>query len=447
MKKYLLLIILFMTGSLYAQEDLTVMGAIKKALEKNFDIQLIAGNYQAAKLQNSWGQAGLIPTFSLNVTNNTALQDNTNNPATFFPGVLLNDNLQASLQMQWTVFSGFAIKINKERFETLQAQTRGNAIIVIESTIHDVILAYYSAVVQQRKMDVLTEVLDYARKERDYFEIKSEMGISTSLDMLEFENQIYTDSTNLLLQELSYNNAMRNMNMIMAEDVGVKYNLTDSLNFSVPVITYEELQTRMMSDNVSLKNQFINYELKELEVSAKKSAYYPVITLNLSTTPAVGYFRLYGDQGFSANTNSWSHNATVNLRYDLFQGMNRKRNVQIAELQQELAGIEIEQMKLNLSHQLRSNFELYNTRLKVKNLAVERLKNASKLWNLGKEKYNLGLINVFNLNAIKLSYEQAVLNYYDRLYDLLQTHYDLLRLTGEISQQYKIDENFDPSDN
>ena len=76
-------------------------------------------------------------------------------------------------------------------------------------------------------------------------------------------------------------------------------------------------------------------------------------------------------------------------------------------------------------------------------MSLKRMDHANKLWELGREKYDLGLINVFNLNDIKLAYEQSLLNYYDRLFELLQSQYDLMRLTGGISQEFKISENFD----
>lgn len=442
MRKYLILIVFIPIFSV-SQEELSIMGAIEKALDNNFDIRLIESNYKIARTQNSWGMAGMIPTFSLNVANNSSLQDNTNNPATFFPGVLFSDNLLASLDMNWTIFSGFGIRINKQRFDKLQHQTQGNAVVVIESTIYDVILAYYTAVVQERKMNVMKGLLDYSQDKVTYFEIKSELGVSTSLDKLEFENQVLTDSSNLLLQELAFKNAKRNLNLLMAEDVETDYKLTDSLEFTTPNASFTDLKNEMLSNNQNLKNQFINFELSELEVATKRAAFYPVVTLRLGTNPSVGYFELFGDQGFSANTNAWSHTATVNIRYDLFQGMNRKRNVQIAQIQQDIAAIEIEQLQMQLTNQLKGFFDLYRTRDKVKRMSVKRLSNAKELWELGRERYDLGLINVFNLNDIKLAYEQAMLNYYDRLFELLQTHYDIMRITGRISQEYQVVENFE----
>ena len=443
MKKIIFILSVLIAGFTWSQEELSVTQALEKSLAKNYGIKLIAANYEISKTQNSWGMAGMIPTFSLNVNNNTSLQDNTNNPATFFPGVLLNDNLQASLNMNWTVFSGFGIRINKERFDMLQAQTKGNAVVVIETAIYDVILAYYTAVVQERKMAVMEELLAYSSEKLEYYRLKKELGLTTSLDMLEFENQVLTDSTNLLLQRLAFKNAKRNLNLLMAEDVEVDYVLTDSLEVKTANATYDDLKSNMMANNSNLKNQFVNFELKDLEVQSKKSAYYPVVSLNLGTTPSVGYFQLFGDNGFSSNTNAWSHQATISVRYDIFQAWNRKRNVQIAEIQQDISAIEIEQMQMQLSHQLRGFFEMYQTRNKIELMASKRVGHAKQLWDLGKEKYDLGLINVFNLNDIKLSFQQAKLSYYDRLFELIQSHYDLMRITGQISQEYNIEGNFD----
>ncbi len=443
MKKLGLIISIFFTSFGFAQDDLTVFGAIEKALTNNYEIKLVDYNYQVSKLQNSWGQAGMVPTFYLNLNNAASLQDNTNNPATFFPGVLFSDNLQTSLNMSWTIFNGFGIRINKERFDQMQSQTKGNAIIVIENTIYDVILAYYTAVVQERKLNVMDDLLNYSKEKLEYYRMKSEMGINTSFDLLEFENQVLTDSSNYLLQELSLKNAKRNLNLIMAEDVELSYSLTDSLGFQNQDKTYTDLKENMVANNQNLKNQFINYELQELNVRAKKSAFYPIVTLNLSTAPSVGYFRLFADDGFSANTNAWANNGNINLRYDIFQGWNRKRNSEIAAIQLDMAGLQIEQLTNNLSHQLKGFYELYLTRIKVESMSLKRMDHANKLWELGREKYDLGLINVFNLNDIKLAYEQSLLNYYDRLFELLQSQYDLMRLTGGISQEFKISENFD----
>lgn len=136
---------------------------------------------------------------------------------------------------------------------------------------------------------------------------------------------------------------------------------------------------------------------------------------------------------------------TINVQYDLFTGWNRKRNNEIAEIQLNVAALQIDDLKNNLSHQLKGIYELYTIRSKVEEMATKQRTHADQLWQLGKDKYDLGLINIFNLNDLKLTYEQTVLNYYDRLFELLQSHYDLMRISGGISQKYNLSNNVNPT--
>ena len=56
------------------------------------------------------------------------------------------------------LFSGMAVRISKQRLAQLEAQSKGNALAVIESTILDVLKAYYQTLAQQEKLKVLNEV-------------------------------------------------------------------------------------------------------------------------------------------------------------------------------------------------------------------------------------------------------------------------------------------------
>lgn len=437
---------LFFSFGSNAQEDLSLAQAIEKALANNYQIRLIKANYEISQTQNTWGMAGFVPTFSFNVNNNNNLSDNTNNPASFFPGVVLSDNLNASIDMSWTVFSGFGIRISKERFDQLEEQTKGNAIVVIETTIYDIIIAYYTAVTQERKLDILAEMLQFSKSKMDYWQLKADMGIEPSIDLLQYKTQVLADSSNFLLQQLSFKNAKRNLNLEMGEDFETNYTLTDKIEFDVPSATWGELYDYMIANNQNLKNQYINVELQRLNTESKQSAYYPVVTLNVGATPSVGRIELFGDQGFSTSTSSTNYYGNVALRYTLFNGYTRARNVEIAKIQEEIAMMQADELILNLSHNLRAVFELYQTQSKVEDMSLERVKYSKMLWEMGTEKYNMGTLNVFALNDIKVSYEQAVMTYYDRLFDLVKTHFDLMRLTGTITQQFQIPERLGTQD-
>lgn len=446
MKKILSTAGFFFALSSFSQEDLSLARAVEKALQNNYQIQLVKANYDIAQIQNTWGIAGMVPTISLNVNNANNLTDNTNNPATFFPGVVLTDNLNASVDLSWTVFSGFGIRINKARYDQLEEQTRGNVMVAIESTIYDVIIAYFSTVTQARKMGILKEMLTFSKSKYDYYQLKADMGVQPSIELLEFKNQVLIDSSNFLLQQLAFKNAGRNLNLEMGEPVENEYTLTDSIEFDVPKATWQELYDYMIANNQNIKNQYIAMEIQRLNTEQKEAAMYPTVTLNLGATPSVGRIELFGDQPFTTNTNSMNYYGNVALRYTLFNGYARQRNIEIARVQENIASLQTDDLILTLSHNLRAIFELYQTQAKVEDMSLERVKNGKLFWEMGIQDYNMGSLRLFELNDIKLRYEQAVLNYYDRLFDLLKTHFDLMRLTGTISQEYKISEKVVPNE-
>jgi outer membrane protein len=446
MRKLVLSLCILACTTGFAQPELSLSAAIEKALINNYQVRLVQSNYEIAQVQNSWGMAGMIPTFSFNIVNSNQVMDNTNNPASFFPGVVLYDNVQFTVDMAWTVFSGFGIRINKERFDQLQEQTKGNAVVVIESTIYDIIIFYYTAISQERKMEILREMLTYSKTKLDYFRMKNEMGLNKSIDLIAFENQVLIDSSNLLMQELAVRNAKRNLNLEMGEPIENEYLLTEKIEFEVPKSTFGELSEYMLANNQNLKNQYINMELSRLNTESKKSAYYPVVSLNLGATPSVGRVELFGDTPFTTGTSSMSYYGNISARYTLFNGYQREKNVQIAEIQEEMATLQAEDLTLTLTHNLRTIFELYQTQAKIKDMSFERVEFSKAIWNYYRDRYDSGNGNILEVNDARVIYEQAVLNYYDRVFDLLKTHYDLLRITGTIAQEYKVAEQLNEGD-
>ena len=149
---------LFCFTQLPFSDSLSAKEAVLVALENNFDIQVSNAQIDISNKNNSWSEAGLFPTVSLNVGYNNTIQDNSNNPFTFTPGVILSRNLAPNLSLNLNLFSGFAVKISKQRLEKLEEQSKGNAMLVIESTILDVLKAYYSARVQYERLSILNEL-------------------------------------------------------------------------------------------------------------------------------------------------------------------------------------------------------------------------------------------------------------------------------------------------
>ncbi|MDE0470350.1 MAG: TolC family protein, partial [Ekhidna sp.] len=125
MRKLLLLLGTVCLLQLNAQEQLSLSDAIQIGLLRNYSILIEKGNTEAAKNNNSWGEAGKWPTVTLNVNQNNSLTDNVR---VAFPtatqGQTILNSLNPGINVNWVIFDGFRVKMSKKRLELLQAETQ-----------------------------------------------------------------------------------------------------------------------------------------------------------------------------------------------------------------------------------------------------------------------------------------------------------------------------------
>lgn len=164
-----------------AQSELSAKEAVMIALENNYQLQIAELQQLINEKNNNWGEAGIFPTVNLSIGNNNTIQDNTNNPFTFTPGIILAQSLNPSLNANWNIFSGFAVRISKTRLEQLEEQSSNNALAVIETTIQDVLKAYYTAKLQEERKNLFKTVMELSKERFNYYQIKEQYSGVTSL--------------------------------------------------------------------------------------------------------------------------------------------------------------------------------------------------------------------------------------------------------------------------
>ena len=93
-------------------------------------------------------------------------------------------------------------------------------------------------------------------------------------------------------------------------------------------------------------------------------------------------------------------------------------------------------MQQELKNQLAQEFEYYEVRKEILNVAEENLKAAELNMELTKQKFENGSINSFNFRDIQQMYLNTALNYQSSVYNLIQSYYSLSRITGGILDEY-----------
>lgn len=430
-----------LSSSAFSQDTLTAQQAVFEALENNYQVQISELQNDISAKNNKWSEAGLFPTVQLNAVLGNTIQDNTNNPFTFTPGIILSQNFNPQLTASWNLFAGFGVKINKERLEQLESQSKGNGLLIIENTAIDVLKAYYTAVVQQRKLETITQMLNFSREKTRYYDLKEKYASASSLESLQFKNQYLSDSSNFLLQEINVKNAFRNLLILLNrpdEDI-LNSNfptLSETLLLPIDNVDFETMLADMKSNNQNLKNQYLNLELQRTASEYQKSFLYPVVSLQAGVSPSWGAIRDLNDESIQIGTQSLSYFANVNLRYTIFNNWKTKRASDVAQIQNEIAELNLADFEQQLTSSLRSLSEMYTARESLVNVSLENLSYANKSWQLGQSRFDTGALNSIDLSQLRLVYLNAANTHYDNLYARLDAYLELQRMTGKVRIEF-----------
>jgi len=425
--------------SSYSQRDLSAKEAIAIALENNYQVQIAEKQAEISEINNTWGEAGAFPTITLSVGQNNTIQDNRNNPFTFTPGVILSQGISPNLSANWNIFSGFAVRISKQRLEQLEEQSANNAMAVIESSVQDVLKAYYAAQLQKERVDLFKKLFTISKERYQYFELKEQYSGSNSLELMQFKNQFLTDSSNLILQELSHKNALRNLTLLMNDTtiVAEELNLTDNLNIESSAVDLNTAIEEMISNNNNLKNQYISVELQRTNTEFMRSFLYPTLSFQTGFNPSWSAFKeINGTSGLEAQTNTMTYYGNLNLRYTLFNNWKNKRAVEVSKINEEIAVLSAESMEKSLTITLRNLVELYEVRSQLVEISKQNLIYAEKTFELARNRFQVGTINSIDLATIQSNYQNTMIQHYENVFNRLDTFLEIYKMTGKIGLNY-----------
>ncbi len=414
--------------SISAQDSLSLENALKVGLKQNFDILLTEKSIEINKIQNSWGQAGRYPTVTLSAQQGNNISDQSNNPTSFIQELLMTNSIQGAGNVSWTLFNGFRVRANKERLEQLQYQSEGNATLVVENTIQGIILNYYQAKLQQEKIKLLQTVIELSRQKWEYQKLKQDLGVALTVDLLQYESAFYQDSTNLIMQKLAYDNAIRNLNLLMGVDESKEWELTNEIEVSPDLYDFQALKEKMLSSNQNIKNEFINLEILARDITLAKATMYPVVGFNAGAQYQTNSFKIGDYDRVAGATINYYANFTLN--FTLYDGGKVKRGIKALEVQNEVNEIQLDKLKATLSNELKTHFDLYEARLQMFELSKKSFQVAKQNFNIAKLKENSGLINSFAFRDIEMAYLTTGITMIETGYNLIESQTNLAKLTG-----------------
>lgn len=413
-----------------AQELMSVKEAVEVALENNYAIRLSQNELKIAKENVTYGNAGIMPTVTANLTQNNSVQNSTQTQSSGEQRSLdnaKNNNLNYGVSLGWTLFDGMGMFARYERLQELEKQGTVNFQRMVLATVGDVITLYYTIVEQQNLLAALDSSIIISEERLRTAENRFSIGKASKLEVLNVQVNLNADVSARLRQQEVVRNMKINLNSLLARDLDISFSVDKEVHIDKSLV-YDELLNRAVAVNPDLQLVAINKRIAELELKNIKGGRYPTVRLN----SGYNFSRTESSLGFVSKSNARGLNYGITASMNIFDGFNQKRNEKVAKLQIDQAGMQIEQQELFVKTNIKTAYETYITNIELAKLEEKNEEIARENLNITLAKYTIGSISAVEFRDAQENFINAISRYNSALLQAKLSEVQLKELTGQI---------------
>lgn len=441
MKKYLsaILLLFILPTVSQAQNIYDLSRCIQEGLMNNYDIRISRNNQQVSDNNMTIGNAGYLPTVDLTSgysgTSNNVKQKlesgetNTNNGVN-------NQNLNAGINLNWTIFDGFNIQTNYNRLKELQQMGKLDTQLTIETFIADITSEYYNYIQQTIRLKNLKSAVKLSKERLRIVEARYEIGAGSRLDMQQARVDFNSDSSQLIKQYEVLHTSRVLLNKLMAQEkIDQMIETKDSVIIYNEFLDQNDIMQGMLSNNTFLLLSDKNKKLSVLDLKTAQSENYPYLKFNAG----------YGITKNIYNTGTIDNQRTLGLNYgftvglNLFSGFNRKRKQRNAKIEIENRQLEYEQTTLSLKADLANMWMAYRNNIELTNLEKENVETARENHEIAIERYKLGDLSGIELREAQNSLLEAEERLVQAEFNTKLCEISLMQISGQVLKYMEAD--------
>lgn len=391
MKKGLIAILFFLLvpkGS--AQEVLTVEQAIEIAMKNNYDIKLADNDLAVDKVNNSIGNAGMLPQVNASLTKSNSIQNSkqvqSNGDVRSLDNAK-NNRLDYGVNLGWTVFDGLKMFARHDQLQELEKQGDLQLKLVIMNKVSEVMTTYYDLVQQQQLLKALDTTIVISKQRLKTAENRFTIGKAAKLEVLNAQVDLNTDLSMQLKQKELFQTTKIKLNELLARDLTIDFQVFEEVDLQ-ELLRFEDLKSLAEKQNLQLQLAVINNRISELQLKQTKANRYPTVRLNTG----YNFAETESSLGFTSQTSSRGFTYGVAASMPLFDGFAQHRNEKIAKLQVENSKLVTDQQKQTVQAQLASAFQSYVTNVELAKLEESNEAIAKRNLEITLDKFKIGTI-------------------------------------------------------
>jgi len=423
-------LLMLVSPGFMAQENLSLSVAIESSLKNNFFITTVRIDEQIAKNNNTFGNAGFLPSVDasagISTTTNNTEQEFSSSEMIKQKGVR-TDNLNAGAQLNWTLFDGLRMFAAKSRLNQQEEASGLYLKVEIENIVSQVIGVYFNVVRILQQIKVLEENIKIYEDRELIAKTRFDIGSASRLDFLQAKVDRNEKLSEILSLKEEYNTSIADLNRLMGKTDFTDYNLTDSVTIAYSP-TYEDLRKTVLTNNseINLSNKYTG--IFESTVREMQSQRFPQLDLNVN----YNFSRIENEAGFTLLNDNRGLTTGVILSWNLFNGFNTGREIQNAKLNLQSTQLLLADTRSKIDRDLFVAFNRFQSEKEILQLEESNLEFARENVTVALEAYRLGSISGLQLKEAQNSYESSFSRLVEARYRTKLSETELMRLNGEL---------------
>jgi outer membrane protein TolC len=415
-------------------QPITVEQVVQTALQKNYEVRLSQNSAALASNEDRYGFGVFLPTVNgqgAYVRNNVDSRNVTFGDVETIRTGAQSTNINASVQLVWTLFDGTQMFATRKRIAEQQALGQLNLRNQMVNTAASVIANYYGIVRQKQQLKAIQEQTSVSEERVKLAERKLQVGTGGKPELLQAKVDLNAFRTAALAQETLIRQLTDLLNAQLGLALPEAFDVTDSIPI-ITTITLEEITQDIENTNTALAAARKSIQVSEQTLRESRAGRSPVINF----TSAYNFNRIENELVTSPIAQKYIRNRGYNyglsVSIPLLNNMNTNRLIGQSKVNVERQKLLYEQQLATVTAGVRIAYTSYANALKVLQIEEENILLARENVNIALEGFRRGITTFIELRTA----QQSLADAYNRLiaarFNAKVSETELLRLHGSL---------------
>ena len=412
LKAIWILILPSIFGSVHAQNSISLEKALAITIKENIDIKIKTTELDQVKNYEKVGVLGVLPIIKVNGaasgnTGSSSIEFATED----FPEINDADSESKSIignvEISYSLFGGLASVYTYQKLKKQSDLKSTELLMKIEQVLLNTAKQYYDIAYLQEENKILYELLEVSKERYSRVKIQNEFGNASKLDLLAAEIDLNKDSVTVMNSDYQLKAAKERLNQTLNRDLSTDYAVESYVEINKD-LNYSELLelTNQNNSNILFHQYLIEITRKDKKIN------------NTSIFPSVSVSAQYGYNQNESNTSiildqsNTGLTGFVNLSWDIFDAMARKRIAQNTQIEIESNELKLESIKKEIQKEFNVTYQQYENNIKLIEIETRNNEASERFFQRAKNQFFQGQLSRsdFRLAQVDLSISKNRLN-------------------------------------